>query len=219
VAAHLTQLGLFCRLAKALGGSLTVTNRGDAGVPGTSPTGVCFRLSLPLELPTPADRGSRALNDVLVQTAALRTPTPGPALGYHLLVVDDSATNRRIAERMLRSLGCTCTVVEDGDEVPDAVGRERFDVLLLDIRMARVNGDVACASLRADGYTGPIVAVTGNATRSDAEDYRRIGFTATLGKPFGAPEMRACLAEVAGGTPEVFAQPSPPLVMRAVLLT
>ncbi len=156
--------------------------------------GVCFRLSLPLELPTPGPSHSgggraRPTNDDSVLRAGTTTPgTPAQQqpLGLHVLVVDDSATNRRIAERMLRGMGCTCSLAEDGDEVVDALGAEAFDVLLLDIRMARMNGDAACKELRAIGYTLPVVAVTGNATRADAEGYSRVGFNATLGKPAGA---------------------------------
>ena len=183
------------RLALALGGMLTISNRDDGG------TGVCFQLALPIEVPASAAvTGQKQQHkEKLSPLGGRRRESdvgPGP-LRYHVLVVDDSATNRRIAERALRALGCTCTLAEDGDEVPDAVARERFDVLLLDIRMSRVNGDAACASLRAGGYTGPIIAVTGNATLLDAAEYRRGGFTATLGKPFGAAELRACLEALA----------------------
>jgi CheY-like chemotaxis protein len=171
-----------------MSGALTVTNRED-GI-----NGVAFRLELPLELP--AARVHHA--PTVAAIASPFAPGGGPAMGLHVLVVDDSATNRRIAERCLRGLGCTCAHAEDGDEVPAAVAGARFDVILLDIRMARVNGDAACAALRAGGYVGPIIAVTGNATLVDSDEYRRIGFTATLGKPFGAAELRAVLADTAG---------------------
>jgi CheY-like chemotaxis protein len=181
-----------CRLAIALGGTLEVSNRDDGMC------GVSFRLYLPIMIPEhavdSAPTGSRSLGPA----AALGSHPPaqlqpGQPLSLHVLVADDSAMNRRIAARVLRSLGCTCTLAEDGDEVPAAVARETFDVLLLDINMARVNGDVAAAALRMGGYAGPIIAVTGNATGADAEAYRAAGFTSTLGKPFGPPEMRRCL--------------------------
>ena len=174
-----------------MGGSLVVKDRED-GV-----SGVCFCLMLPLELPMV--RVSTFATPGLAAAAAAAAATPVAMLRFHVLVVDDSATNRRVAERVLRALGCTSTLCEDGDEVPDAVAREHFDVLMLDIRMARVNGDAACASLRAGGYTGPIIAVTGNATRADAEDYARVGFDATLGKPFDAAGLRACIASAVAG--------------------
>ena len=97
-------------LATALGGTLTVTNRDD-GVHGAF-----FRLSLPLELP--GLRLGGASGGGSLSYAAIATPLAVAApLGYHVLVVDDSATNRRVAERVLRGLGCTCTLAEDGDEV------------------------------------------------------------------------------------------------------
>jgi CheY-like chemotaxis protein len=180
--------------ARALG-TLTVANRGD-GV-----RGVCFCLSLPLEAPTAAAGRQSSWGAQSVGGAIHACPghgnTSSPAaaapLNAHVLVVDDSAMNRRIAERLLRGFGCTCTLAEDGDEVPAAVAREDFDVILMDIRMVRMNGDAACAALRAGGFAGPVVAVTGNATAHDAADYAWRGFTATLGKPFGPAELRGCL--------------------------
>ena len=162
------------RLARALGGTLTIGARPD-GARGTE-----FRLTLPLRLPPVAD------------IAQLVTPVGAP-LHLNLLIADDSEINRRIAARLAGDLGCTATLVDDGDAVPAAVARERFDAILMDIRMERVNGDVACAALRAAGFTAPVIAVTGNATAHDAAGYALVGFTATLGKPFGARELRATL--------------------------
>ena len=154
---------------------------------GGSVPGVAFCLQLPLELPPVGPAG---------MTSGGSFAEARGFGGCHVLVVDDSATNRRIAERSLRGLGCTCVLAEDGDEVPDAIAREAFDVILMDVRMARVNGDAACVALRASGYTGVVVAVTGNATAADAVEHARVGFNATLGKPFGAAELRGCLAEL-----------------------
>ena len=69
----------------------------------------------------------------------------------------------------------------------------RPSTVLMDVHMVRVNGDVACAALRAAGFTAPVIAVTGNATSVDAVAYAHAGFTATLGKPFSARDLRACL--------------------------
>ena len=199
------------RLAHALGGTLVVSNRRDVA------SGVLFRLTLPLEVPAPEVRDSRAHSHPsgratpgpATPAAAAPGPTPLTALGYHVLVVDDYSTNRRIAERCLRALGCTCALAEDGDEVLDALARERFDLVLLDIHMARMNGDVACVALREHGYTTlPVIAVTGNATSADAEKYRRIGFNATLGKPFGTEDLRAVLERCIGAAAGAAAAPA-----------
>ena len=45
------------------------------------------------------------------------------SLNLHVMVVDDEALNRRLAQRMLVRLGCTCELLEDGDEVLSALQR------------------------------------------------------------------------------------------------
>ncbi len=77
-----------------------------------------------------------------------------------VVVVDDAALNRRLAERYVHALGLDCLLLADGDEVAAAVAGGRCDMILMDIRMARMDGDVACRQLRAGGYTGPIIAVS-----------------------------------------------------------
>ena len=78
------------------------------------------------------------------------------------MYVDDEAVNRNIGRRMLRQLGCRVALFDDGVQVEPAVATSHFDVVLLDIQMRRLNGDVVCRSLRAHGYdTLPIIAVTG----------------------------------------------------------
>jgi hypothetical protein len=76
-----------------------------------------------------------------------------------IVVVDDAPLNRRIADRYIRSLGCEGVLLTDGDEVAPAIARAPCDLILMDIKMARMDGDVACRQLRAGGYTGPIIAV------------------------------------------------------------
>ena len=66
-----------------------------------------------------------------------------------------------------------------------------YDAILMDINMARVNGDVACAALRAAGCALPVIAVSG--TADDPEYVRRCGFTGVLSKPFSLEQLREAL--------------------------
>ncbi len=66
-----------------------------------------------------------------------------------------------------------------------------FDAILMDVNMARVNGDVACAALRAAGCALPVIAVSG--TADDPEYVRRCGFTGVLSKPFSLEQLREAL--------------------------
>ena len=72
-----------------------------------------------------------------------------------------------------------------------------IDVILMDINMVRLNGDAACAALRASGCSLPIIAVSANVDTS--EYVRRFGFTAALGKPFSPEQLREALVTHATG--------------------
>jgi CheY-like chemotaxis protein len=179
-----TGLGLpiSARLATLLGGRLELFDRID-GLPGT-----CFRLHLPV-----GDPGALSPSTSLVRATA--TPL---RRGLRVLIADDSETNRRIALRHMKALERVGVAVSDGDEVAGALAAPgaSFDVLLMDINMARVNGDATCAALRAAGCKLPILAMTGNATASDIARYAAIGFSGALGKPFSLEELRHALAGV-----------------------
>jgi hypothetical protein len=110
--------------------------------------------------PTPHPGGS------LSPTAGARGPPAGlggaavvaastPQRRRRIVIVDDAPLNRRIAERYVHALGYEALLLADGDEVAGAVAAAPADVILMDIRMARVDGDVACRALRAAGYTAP----------------------------------------------------------------
>ncbi len=73
----------------------------------------------------------------------------------------------------------------------EARGRP-YDIVLLDINMPRMCGDVACAALRAAGRTAlPILAVSG--TSEGPEFVRRAGFSGLLPKPFSLEGLREAL--------------------------
>ena len=125
-----------------------------------------------------------------------------------VLVVDDNATNRMVAEALCEMFECTSESVEDGVEAVEAAGGGRFDLILMDIKMPRMDGVEATRRIRAmPGVCGaaPIIALTANADPEDAEAYIAAGMSAVVEKPI-KPEallaaMNACLrgAGEAGG--------------------
>ena len=78
-----------------------------------------------------------------------------------------------------------------GAQVPQALARGGYDVILMDINMTRVGGDVACAALRASGCVLPVLAVSG--TSEGGEYLRRYGFSGLLAKPFSSEQLRDAL--------------------------
>ncbi len=104
----------------------------------------------------------------------------------HVLVVDDNATNRMVAEALCEMFDCTSECVEDGVEAVEAASTGRFDLILMDIRMPRMDGVEATRAIRAmPGPAGevPIIALTANADPEDAQGYIACGMHAVVEKP------------------------------------
>jgi len=109
-------------------------------------------------------------------------------LGKHILFVDDEQVNRRLGSRMMQRLGCTYTLLTDGDEVAAslqaAAAEKPYDMIIIDIVMQRTDGAVVCSQLRNAGVNMPIIAMTGNTGARDVKRFLAAGFDMMLAKPF-----------------------------------
>ncbi len=121
----------------------------------------------------------------------------------HILIVDDNATNRVVAQALCEMFGCTSETAEDGVDALEAVQDRPFDLILMDIKMPRMDGVQATKAIRA--LTGPardipIIALTANADPDDAKAYLATGMAAVVEKPIKPERLRmamnAALAEI-----------------------
>lgn len=111
-------------------------------------------------------------------------PTPHETL--HVLVVDDNATNRFLAGKLLELFGCTADMVEDGRAAVEAARTGAYDLILMDIKMPVMDGVEATRAIRAlpGPVAGlPILALTANADDRDAEAYVAAGMDGVVQKP------------------------------------
>ncbi|WP_372707907.1 response regulator [Brevundimonas sp.] len=114
----------------------------------------------------------------------------------HILIVDDNATNRVVAQALCEMFGCTSETVEDGLGALSAVQERCFDLILMDIKMPRMDGVQATQAIRAlDGPAGrtPIVALTANADPDDARKYLAVGMAAVVEKPIKPERLRMAM--------------------------
>lgn len=114
----------------------------------------------------------------------------------HVLIVDDNATNRVVAQALCEMFGCTSETAEDGVEALEAVQERRFDLVLMDIKMPRMDGVQATLAIRAlEGPVSalPIVALTANADPDDARRYVEIGMAAVVEKPIKPERLRMAM--------------------------
>ena len=139
----------------------------------------------------------------LVDDAASATPQPaalaaGPVRPIKVLVAEDTVVNQRVVMRMLTKRGHIVTVVSDGQEALDALARETFDLVLMDVQMPVMGGFEATAAIRAfEQKTGAhtrIVAMTAHAMTGDRERCFAAGMDGYLSKPID-PRLLYAIAE------------------------
>ena len=182
---------------------------GDATVRSEPGRGACFAVELRLApVPThgPSAPGEGAARAPAVATAGAADPTraaapaaddPASCRPMRVLVAEDNPVNRALLEALLRRVGHRCTLVADGAQAIEAVLRDAYDVVLMDVQMPGVDGLAAARALRASGSTVPIVAVTANAMSGDVESCRDAGMDGYLAKPYRADELWLELRRVA----------------------
>ncbi|MCR5873552.1 response regulator [Phenylobacterium sp. J426] len=113
--------------------------------------------------------------------------TPQTVLeGLRVLVVEDNATNRLIATKLLENLGASVETAADGYLGVEAAARGGFDLVLMDVQMPGIDGLEAARRIRALGgavAATPIVALTANVLSHQRQSYLDAGMDGVVGKP------------------------------------
>ncbi|MBI4207390.1 MAG: response regulator [Betaproteobacteria bacterium] len=115
-------------------------------------------------------------------------PAPAPAEEkLDVLLVEDNPLSQKLAHYVLRKQGHGIVVVDNGVAALEALERQRFDLILMDVRMPRMDGLATTAAIRdKERRTGghvPIIAMTANAMVGDRESCLRAGMDDCLIKP------------------------------------
>lgn len=123
---------------------------------------------------------------------------PASDRAAHVLIVDDNATNRMVAETLCEMFDCTAETAVDGVEAVDLARSGRFDLILMDIKMPRMDGVAATRAIRAlSGPAGktPIIALTANADPEDAAGYLAAGMIGVVEKPMKPENLLRALQQ------------------------
>lgn len=120
-----------------------------------------------------------------------------------VLVAEDDPVSRMGLLRMLEKMGYLAHGAQNGQEALEALTREDFDLILMDVQMPVLDGVDATRSIRSDPDFAakadiPIVALTAYAMTGDREKFLSAGMDAYLAKPFEMDDLRAVLASVDG---------------------
>ena len=113
---------------------------------------------------------------------------------FRILVAEDNRTNQMVAAGMLAMNGCACEFAANGREALEAARIGEFDLILMDCNMPEMDGYEATAHIRdhekTTGRRTPLVAMTANTQRGDAEKCLAAGMDDYLAKPITLVELR-----------------------------
>jgi len=163
------------------GGSLTVASRGLG-------TGTTFTMTLPLyevhSTSTELEQGESFSEGEPGPSKIKR----GPSCSLRVLVVDDSAMNRKLLVRLLQNQGHICVEAEDGtyavERIKESLSEnDHFHSILMDYEMPEMNGPEATKAIREMGCDSFIVGVTGALFQEQVDYFTECGANRVLPKP------------------------------------
>jgi len=202
-----TGLGLtICKsLVEQMGGGIAVESRLGSGS--------TFRFSLRLGL-------ANARQATKATAAEEAAPYAAERPGLRVLLAEDNAIGRVLMEHLLKAAGHTAVSVGDGQAVLDALARQDFDLVLMDVQMPGMDGLSATRRIR-QGSAGAknaglaVIALTAYAASEDRERFLAEGMDEVVVKPAEAETLAAAMehaldrarARAAGG-------PQPPAPPR-----
>ncbi|MDA7423942.1 PAS domain-containing hybrid sensor histidine kinase/response regulator [Thalassococcus lentus] len=174
-------LGIARRFIEAMGGEI--------GVESTPGEGSVFWLRIPV-----APETGPKVSHIPEQ--------PVQVVPCDLLLVEDNEINLEVAREMLVSHGHTVTVARDGEEAVETANTRRFDLILMDIRMPKLDGLGATRLIREGGgvnHDAPIIAFSANVLPEAKDRFTAAGMTGFLPKPLNENELRQVLAKFGPG--------------------
>ncbi len=128
------------------------------------------------------------------------SPTTRP---LRILLAEDSLVNQKLAVGLLERHGHDVTVANNGQEAINALGRGRFDVVLMDVQMPELDGLAATRQIREreqanNGRHIPIIAMTAHALKGDRERCLASGMDEYVSKPIRERQLLAAMRLVLG---------------------
>ena len=174
-------------MIELMGGSIQVESRQGIGTKFT--IDLSFDIALKEEVYGSEDT---------IESSAIHT-----IKGKRILLVEDNELNAEIAKTVLEDVGALITRAENGQQALELFKEKpagTFDVILMDLMMPVMDGYTATRKIRelerSDAKTVPIIAMTANAFKEDAEKCIAVGMNAHLAKPLDIEKMKKTIKSI-----------------------
>jgi PAS domain S-box-containing protein len=178
------------RLVGLMGGRIVL-----ASTPGKGST---FSFEIPLR---PIAESGRPPSTLLPKPA-LAKPLPG-ARG-RILIAEDGEANQLVAAAILRKAGYAVDLARDGEEALGAARTAAYDLVLMDVRMPRMDGLAATVAIRGlEGQAGrvPIIAMTAAAMPNEVARCLEAGMDGHVAKPMDLTALLAAVSDMLENRP------------------
>jgi len=175
-----TGLGLYItrELAEKLGGTVEYfeSEKGGAG----------FKVEFTLDLHLDANEQEQVEEAI-----------PVALQGKRILFAEDQKTLQLLTSKLLKDAGAEVVVCDNGKQALDAFRAGEFDIVLTDLMMPEMSGDELIRHIRADGFTGQVVALTAAIIGKETDILLEAGADAVLNKPRDIHDMKRTIAGLA----------------------
>jgi len=180
------------KLAALLGGELTM--KSDFG------SGSVFTLTVPVGI----EHVETFRPEENIPTEQLEQDLDSVKFEANALVAEDCLTNQELIKLLLKKIGITVTIAQNGIEAVEIAKRTHFDLILMDIQMPNMDGYDATAEMRKLGIDAPIIALTAYALEGDEQKCLDAGCVDYLKKPI---DRKSFISTLLKHIPASLAQP------------
>ena len=188
-------------IAELHGGNVSVYSEGEG-------KGSTFTLELPIVSKNSERQASKPLLDAISDAGSeffetqIRVAEGVETSSLNVLVVDDSAINRRMLCRLIYPKFRTVLEAEDGAKALEIVQQrigimdQKIDVILMDSVMPNMDGPTATREIRSLGYCGLIIGVTGDTIQGEINNFLYKGANAVVLKPLKIEKLENIINEL-----------------------
>lgn len=173
-------LAIVKHLVTAMGGSIQFKSPSPYNDAGSKHRGTCFEILLPVDIPKEQNAGtSDGVNNKIELCRKMQ-----------ILLVEDNLLNQKLASFILKKIGCHAEIASNGLEALEMIGKQNYDLVLMDIQMPVMDGLQASMAIRKElRLDVPIVALTANTFQEDVENCFNAGMNDHLGKPYKEEQL------------------------------